>query len=95
MDNFTRKCLLVGTISLALLAADTLFWTLMDLTSDWDMYEQHLLMHEEMDKQQLVHPTMLSEEIKNRRNHVKLQLNLKAFFEEVLTLAVQLIRHTF
>ena len=51
MDNFTRKWLLVGTISLAILAADTLFWTLMDLTSDWDMYEQHLLMHEEMDKQ--------------------------------------------
>ena len=51
MDNFTRKCLLVGTISLAILAADTLFWTLMDLTSDWDMYEQHLLMNEEMDKQ--------------------------------------------
>jgi hypothetical protein len=51
MDNFTRKCLLVGTISVALLAADTLFWTLMDLTSDWDMYEEHLMMHEEMENQ--------------------------------------------
>ena len=51
MDNFTRKCLLVGTVSLAILAADTLFWTLTDLTSDWDMYEEHLMMHEEMEKQ--------------------------------------------
>ena len=51
MDNFTRKCLLVGTVSLAILAADTLFWTLMDLTSDLDMYEQHLMMHEEMENQ--------------------------------------------
>ena len=51
MDNFTRKCLLVGTISVALLAADTLFLTLMDLTSDLDMYEEHLVMHEEMENQ--------------------------------------------
>ena len=51
MDNFTRKCLLVGTVSLAILAADTLFWTLTDFTSDWDMYEEHLMMHEEMEKQ--------------------------------------------
>ena len=58
MDNFTRKCLLVGTVSLALLAADTIFWTFMDLTSDWDMYEQHLMMHEEMENQQLFRLTM-------------------------------------
>ena len=51
IDNFTRKCLLVGTVSLAILAADTLFWTLMDLTSDWDIYEEHLMMHQEMENQ--------------------------------------------
>ena len=40
---------IVSIISLALLAADTWLWTLIDLSNDEDdIYEMHLEMHEEM-----------------------------------------------
>jgi hypothetical protein len=44
--------MVVSTISLALLAADTWIWTLIDLSNDEDdIYKMHLQMHEEMDSQ--------------------------------------------
>ena len=49
MDSLTKTCIVVSTISLALLAADTWLWTLIDLSNDEDdIYEMHLEMHEEM-----------------------------------------------
>ena len=49
MDSLTKTCMVVSTISLALLAADTWLWTLIDLSKDEDdIYEMHLEMHEEM-----------------------------------------------
>ena len=52
MDRLTRTCMIVSTISLALLAADTWIWTLIDLSNNEDdLYEMHLQMHEEMDSQ--------------------------------------------
>ena len=42
--------MVVATISLALLAANNLLWTLIDISNDEDeIYEIHLQMHEEMD----------------------------------------------
>ena len=50
MDRLSKICMVVATISLALLAADTLLWTLIDISNDEDdIYEIHLQMHEEMD----------------------------------------------
>ena len=50
MDRPSKICMVVATISLALLAADTLLWTLIDFSNDEDdIYEIHLQMHEEMD----------------------------------------------
>jgi hypothetical protein len=44
--------MVVTTISLALLAADTWLWTLIDLSNnEEDLYEMHLQLHEEMDSQ--------------------------------------------
>ena len=49
MDSLTKTCMVVSTISLALLAADTWLWTLIDLSNDEDdIYEMHLEMHQEM-----------------------------------------------
>ena len=49
MDSLTKTCMVVSTISLALLAADTWLWALIDLSNDEDdIYEMHLEMHEEM-----------------------------------------------
>ena len=49
MDSLTKTCMVVSTIALALLAADTWLWTLIDLSNDEDdIYEMHLEMHEEM-----------------------------------------------
>ena len=50
MDRLSKVCMVVATLSLALLAADTLLWTLIDISNDEnDIYEIHLQMHEEMD----------------------------------------------
>ena len=52
MNGLTKTCMIVSTISLALLAADTWLWTLIDLSNNEDdIYEMHLQMHEEMDSQ--------------------------------------------
>jgi len=52
MDSLTKTCMVVSTISLALLALDTWLWTLIDLSNNEDeVYEMHLQMHEEMDSQ--------------------------------------------
>ena len=49
MDSLTKTSMVVSTISLAMLAADTWLWTLIDLSNDEDdIYEMHLEMHEEM-----------------------------------------------
>ena len=50
MIGLTKTCMVISTISLALLAADTWLWTLMDLSNNEDdIYGMHLQMHEEMD----------------------------------------------
>ena len=47
-----QKHVVVSTISLALIAADTWLWTLIDLSNNEDdINEMHLQMHEEMDAQ--------------------------------------------
>ena len=52
MDGLTKTCMIVSTISLALLAADNWLWTLNDLSNNEDdIYEMHLQMHEDMDSQ--------------------------------------------
>ena len=52
MSGLIKICMVVSTISLALLAADTLLWTLIDLfNNEDDIYEMHLQMHKEMDSQ--------------------------------------------
>ena len=52
MDGLTKTCMILSTISLALLAADNWLWTLNDLSnSEDDIYEMHLQMHEEMASQ--------------------------------------------
>jgi len=52
MDGLTKTCMIVSTISLALLAADNWLWTLNDLSNNEDdIYEMHLQMHEEMASQ--------------------------------------------
>ena len=52
MDGVTNTCMIVSTISLALLAADNWLWTLSDLSNNEDdFYEMHLQMHEEMASQ--------------------------------------------
>jgi len=52
MDGLTKTCMIVSTISLALLAADNWLWTLNDLSNNEDdIYEMHLQMHEEMTSQ--------------------------------------------
>ena len=52
MNGLTKTCMVVSTISLPLLAADTLLWTLIDLSNnEEDLYEMHLQLHEEMDSQ--------------------------------------------
>jgi hypothetical protein len=44
--------MLISTVSLAMIAADAWFWTLIDLLSEKeDISEMHLQMHEEMDSQ--------------------------------------------
>jgi hypothetical protein len=44
--------MVASTISLALLAADTWLWTLIDLSNNEDdIYEMHLQLHGEMDSQ--------------------------------------------
>ena len=48
MDGLTKTFMIVSTISLVLLAADTWLWTLIDLSNNEDdIYEMHLQMHEE------------------------------------------------
>ncbi len=52
MDGLTKTCMILSTISLALLAADNWLWTLIDLSNNEDdIYEMHLQMHEEMASQ--------------------------------------------
>jgi len=52
MNGLTKTCMVVTTISLALLAADTWLWTLIDLSNnEEDLNEMHLQLHEEMDSQ--------------------------------------------
>ncbi len=52
MYSLTKTCMIVSTISLALLAADNWLWTLNDLSNNEDdIYEMHLQMHEEMASQ--------------------------------------------
>jgi hypothetical protein len=52
MNGLTKTCIVISTISLALLAADTWLWTFIDLSSNEDdIYEKHLQMHEVIDSQ--------------------------------------------
>ena len=52
MSGLTKTCMIVSTISLALLTADNWLWTLIDLSNNEDdAYEMHLQMHEEMASQ--------------------------------------------
>ena len=52
MSALTKTCMVASTISLALLAADTWLWTLIDLSNNEDdIYEMHLQLHGEMDSQ--------------------------------------------
>lgn len=52
MSGLTKICMVLPTISLALLAADTWLWTLIDLSNNEDdIYEMHLQMHDDMDSQ--------------------------------------------
>ena len=52
MASLTKICLLVSTVSLAMIAADAWLWTLIDLLSEKeDIYEMHIQMHEEMESQ--------------------------------------------
>ena len=52
MNGLAKTCMVVSTISLALLAADTWLWTLIDLSNnEEDLYEMHLQLHGEMDSQ--------------------------------------------
>ena len=52
MSGLTKTCMIVSTISLALLAADNWLWTLIDLSNNEDdIYEMHLQMHDDMDSQ--------------------------------------------
>ena len=52
MNGLTKTCMVISTISLALLAADTWLWTLIDLSNNGDdINEMHLQMDEEMDAQ--------------------------------------------
>ena len=52
MTSLTIICMLISTVSLAMIAADAWLWAFIDLLSeDEDIYELHLQMHEEMDSQ--------------------------------------------
>ena len=52
MTSLTKICMLISTVSLAMIAADAWLWTFIDLLSeDEDIYEMHIQMHEEMDSQ--------------------------------------------
>jgi hypothetical protein len=52
MNGLSKICMVVSTISPALLAADTWLWSLIDLSNDEDaIYEMHLQMHEVIDSQ--------------------------------------------
>ena len=52
MNGLTKTCMVVSTISLTLLAADTWLWTLIDLSNNEEgLNEMHLQLHEEMDSQ--------------------------------------------
>ncbi len=52
MNGLTKTCMVVSTISRALLAADTWLWTLINLSNnEEDLYEMHLQLHGEMDSQ--------------------------------------------
>ena len=52
MNGLTKTCMVISTRSLALLAAETWLWTLVDLSNNEDdIYEMHLQKHEEMDAQ--------------------------------------------
>ena len=52
MNGLTKTCMVVSTISLSLLAADTWLWMLIDLSNnEEDLHEMHLQLHEEMDSQ--------------------------------------------
>lgn len=50
MNNLTKICIVLSTISLILIATDAWLWTFIDLNSDTeDFYEMHLKMHEGVD----------------------------------------------
>ena len=75
MDGLTKRCMIVSTISLALLAADAWFWTLIDLSNNEDdMYEMHLQMHEEMDSQQALMTEALEDKLIDLRERVDVLL---------------------
>ena len=46
MDSFSKTCLLVLTISVALLALDTWIWTFVDLFADHPMEEMYQYLDE-------------------------------------------------
>ena len=46
MDSFSKTCLLVLTISVALLALDTWIWTFIDLFADHPMEEMYEYLEE-------------------------------------------------
>ena len=46
MNGLAKTCMVVSTISLAISAADTWLWTLIDLSNnEEDLYEMHLQLH--------------------------------------------------
>ena len=75
MNGLTKTCMVISTISLALLAAETWLWTLIDLSNNEDdIYEMHLQMHEEMDAQQALMTEALKDKLIDLRDRVDLLL---------------------
>ena len=75
MNGLTKTCMVVSTISLALLAADAWFQTLIDLSNNEDdIYEMHLQMHEEMDSQQALMTEALENKLIDLRERVDVLL---------------------
>ena len=75
MNGLTKTCMVVATISLALLAADTWLWTLIDLSNnEEDLYEMHLQLHEEMDSQQALMTEAIEDKLTDLRERVDVLL---------------------
>ena len=75
MNGLTKTCMVVSTISLTLLAADTWLWTLIDLSNnEEDLNEMHLQLHEEMDSQQALMTEAIEDKLTDLRERVDVLL---------------------